>query len=116
MAAAATITACLPSVYYLMRTPNNKQFLLALFNVSMAFFLFSFHVHEKQILLPLLFFGLLIHDMRHYFTFFVTVTTFSMAKLFAMDKSHASYLPLLAAFHYFSKKLEACMLNSYRVG
>ena len=82
----------------------------------MGFYLFSFHVHEKQILLPLLFFGLLIHDMRHFFSLFVTTTTFSLAKLFTMDKSHASYLPLMVGFHYFMKRFEACMVNSYRIG
>lgn len=116
MAAVATISACLPSLVYLMKTPNNKQFLLALYNVSMAFFMFSFHVHEKQVLLPLLFYGLMIHDFRHFFSIFVTVTNFSMAKLYGMDKNYMSYPPLIIGFHYFAKKLEACMINNFRIG
>lgn len=116
IAALATILACTPSLLYLISTPNNKQFLLSLFSVSMSFFMFSFHVHEKQILLPLLFFGILIHDFRHFFSVFVTVTNFSMAKLYTMDKNHFIYPPLMIGSHYFFKKLEACLINEFRLG
>lgn len=115
IATVATISACLPSILYLIRSPNNKQFLFALYNVSMAFFMFSFHVHEKQILLPLLFFGLLVQDFRYFFSLFVTVTNFSMAKLYGMDKNYMSYPPLIIGFHYFAKKLEACIVNDFKV-
>lgn len=116
LAACATFLACTPSLFYLMRSPNPKQFLLALFSVSMAFYLFSFHVHEKQILLPTLFFGVLIHEFRHFFSLFVATATFSMAKLFAMDKCHAVYPALLFGYQYFAKKVEACMVNGYKIG
>lgn len=98
-----TLSSCIPSCIYLLKTPNPRQFLLALFNVSLNFFLFSFHVHEKQILCPLLFFSLLILDFKHYFSIFITVCNFSMAQLYVKDKNHVNYFALTLAFHYVVK-------------
>lgn len=42
------------SLYALFKKTNIQVFLMVLFNVSMGFFLFSFHVHEKTILLPMI--------------------------------------------------------------
>ena len=44
----------IPSLYLLFKRPSNKQFILGLSSVSLSYFLFSFHVHEKSILFPLL--------------------------------------------------------------
>lgn len=48
---AATGVALLPSSLDLFLRPNVKKFILSLINSSLAFFLFSFQVHEKTILL-----------------------------------------------------------------
>lgn len=49
-----TLMAILPSSVNVFKQNFSKQrLLLALFNSSMAFFLFSFQVHEKAIILPL---------------------------------------------------------------
>ncbi|KAI4454391.1 dolichyl glycosyltransferase [Holotrichia oblita] len=48
---ATTLTALLPSSIDLFVRPNIKKFVPALINSSLAFFLFSFQVHEKSILL-----------------------------------------------------------------
>ena len=34
--------------------PKKWVFTLSLFNISLAFYFFSYHVHEKTILIPLL--------------------------------------------------------------
>ena len=57
MSTAATLTASLPSNLMLLLKPTQQNFLFSLLNTSLAFFLFSFHVHEKTILvvaIPLL--------------------------------------------------------------
>jgi len=46
-----TLLTALPSNLALFWLPSKDQFILALFNTSMSFFLFSYHVHEKSILL-----------------------------------------------------------------
>jgi alpha-1,3-glucosyltransferase len=111
-----TLSSCLPSLWYLFRAPTQKQFLLSLFTVSMNFFLFSFHVHEKQILCPLLFFALLLLEFKHFLTITVTVANFSMAQLYVKDKNHINYIALTIGFHYCVKQIEACMINSFKVG
>jgi len=49
-----TTLSILPSCAMLFRRPSVKNFYLSLFNVSLCFYLFSFQVHEKTILLPCL--------------------------------------------------------------
>ena len=48
----ATLLASLPSCVQLVRKPTARSFRYSLVVVSLAFFLFSFQVHEKSILLP----------------------------------------------------------------
>lgn len=50
----ATLVAFLPSMVAEIANPSPTGFLLCLANTAMAFFMFSFQVHEKSILLPLL--------------------------------------------------------------
>ncbi|CAF0791522.1 unnamed protein product [Rotaria sp. Silwood1] len=49
-----TSLSILPSCYMLFRRPTVRNFYISLFNVSLCFYLFSFQVHEKTILLPCL--------------------------------------------------------------
>jgi len=48
-----TLIASLPAVFCLIKKPENDKFKLSLFVISMSFFFFSYHVHEKTILFPL---------------------------------------------------------------
>ncbi|KAJ3112248.1 Glucosyltransferase-like protein [Phlyctochytrium bullatum] len=50
----ATLLAVLPSSLHAFWTPTPRNFMFALTNGALAFFLFSFQVHEKSILIPLL--------------------------------------------------------------
>lgn len=51
---ATTLAACLPSLVGLFRHPTPHRFVYSLITCSLAFFMFSFQVHEKTILLPAL--------------------------------------------------------------
>jgi ALG6, ALG8 glycosyltransferase family len=81
----------------------------------MAFYLFSFHVHEKHIILPLLFFGLAINDFKHYFSMFVFVASWSMYDMIQDEMNTSTLIGLVIGFHYFVRKLEGVMLNSFRI-
>ncbi|KAI8899124.1 glycosyl transferase [Globomyces pollinis-pini] len=50
----STLIAVLPSCVHLFLRPQMERFIVALAISSLGFFLFSFQVHEKSILLPLL--------------------------------------------------------------
>ncbi|KAK9807380.1 hypothetical protein WJX73_009447 [Symbiochloris irregularis] len=51
---AATLAAAAPSMLHQVLRPSPRGLLLCMANSAFAFFLFSFQVHEKSILLPLL--------------------------------------------------------------
>uniref|UniRef100_A0A8C6WMY3 Alpha-1,3-glucosyltransferase n=1 Tax=Neogobius melanostomus TaxID=47308 RepID=A0A8C6WMY3_9GOBI len=59
---ACTVLAVLPSSVRLLTKPTFWQFKLALVNSSLAFFLFSYQVHEKSILLASFMLPLLLKD------------------------------------------------------
>jgi len=50
----ATLAAFLPSMIAEIANPSPTGFVLCLANTAMSFFMFSFQVHEKSILIPLL--------------------------------------------------------------
>ncbi|KAJ4707105.1 Alpha-1,3-glucosyltransferase [Melia azedarach] len=50
----ATVLTCLPSMIQQVLAPSRRGFLYGLLNSSFSFYFFSFQVHEKSILLPLL--------------------------------------------------------------
>uniref|UniRef100_A0A1I8B8N4 Alpha-1,3-glucosyltransferase n=1 Tax=Meloidogyne hapla TaxID=6305 RepID=A0A1I8B8N4_MELHA len=51
MSTLLVLSTCLPSLYCLLLKPNGRNFRIALVICSLSFFLFSFQVHEKSILL-----------------------------------------------------------------
>lgn len=81
----------------------------------MAFYLFSFHVHEKHIILPLIFFGLAINEFKHFFSMLVNVASWSMLGMIKLERNTSTIIGLMLGFHYFVRKLEALMLNSFRI-
>jgi len=60
----------------------------------MSFFLFGFQVHEKQILSPLLIFGLLFGEVTEFLTLFTFMASFSMWMLYTNDYNHFNYIAL----------------------
>ncbi|CAJ0764697.1 7529_t:CDS:2 [Entrophospora sp. SA101] len=71
-----TLIAILPTCFYIGITTDKHQLVYSLANCSLAFFLFSFQVHEKSILLPALPITLLIMDEPFWSPLFINVATF----------------------------------------
>jgi hypothetical protein len=62
----------------------------------------------------MLFFALLIHDFKEYFTVFICICNFSLAALYHKDYNEVNYVGLLIPFFYFCKKFESCMLKGFK--
>ena len=88
---ATTFTLALPANIHLLFNPTNRNFVLGLVNTSLTFFLFSFQVHEKSILLaavPVCLLTLVEGDsvlVRQLVPWLLTITTFSMLPLLVKD-------------------------------
>jgi len=85
-----TFTLSLPSNIHLLFSPSRNIFLLSLVNTSLVFFLFSFQVHEKSILLAAIPVALLTflgmdYSMNMVVPWFLTISTFSMLPLLIKD-------------------------------
>ncbi|XP_038134297.1 dolichyl pyrophosphate Man9GlcNAc2 alpha-1,3-glucosyltransferase isoform X2 [Cyprinodon tularosa] len=82
---ALTLLAALPSSIRVLMKPTFWHFKLALVNSSLAFFLFSYQVHEKSILLAALPVCLLLNEFPFMSIWFLQASTFSMLPLFLKD-------------------------------
>lgn len=95
---ACTATALLPSSISLLVKPKKKQFLYALVSSSLAFFLFSFQVHEKSILVAAVP-AILLFPMEPFMVFwFLQVSTFSMLPLLVKDGLLVAFVGLSVAY------------------
>ncbi|KAJ0234527.1 dolichyl pyrophosphate Man9GlcNAc2 alpha-1,3-glucosyltransferase [Hirschfeldia incana] len=95
---AATVLASLPSMVQQILSPSNEGFLYGLLNSSMAFYLFSFQVHEKSILMPFLAATLLALKIPDHFNHLTYYALFSMFPLLYRDKLLLPYLTLHLLF------------------
>ncbi|XP_068445581.1 dolichyl pyrophosphate Man9GlcNAc2 alpha-1,3-glucosyltransferase [Clinocottus analis] len=115
-----TLLAVLPSCIRLLTKPSFWQFKLALVNSSLAFFLFSYQVHEKSILLAALPVCLLLNDLPLMAVWFLQASTFSMLPLFLKDGLLVPYVVTSLAFLFFSiyllSALETCSEDELRLG
>lgn len=96
-----TLISLLPSSIDLFLRPNVNKFVLSLINCSLSFFLFSFQVHEKSILLCAI--PVLLHmpfDPMPCFWFLITCS-FSMLPLLLKDGLYFSYF-ILTVFYFTS--------------
>ncbi len=99
VAGICTLILALPSAYALLRrAPTTRTFLHALSSTGLAFFLCSFQVHEKSILVPLLPISLLATDGRSKVGLFVTVSVFSLYPLLEKDLLGTQYLVVFTAW------------------
>lgn len=94
----ATVISSLPSRIQQIRTPSKHGFLYALLNSAFSFYLFSFQVHEKSILLPLLPASLLALEEPLLFAWLTHFGMLSMFPLLCRDKLKLAYLALSALF------------------
>ena len=95
----ATIVSLAPMAIDLMRRrPSPPQLVYALFNSSIGFFLFSYQVHEKGILMPLLLSACLMGVDPFPNALFAVVATFSMSPLLLRDGLAVPYFVTLFVF------------------
>ncbi|OWZ24650.1 Dolichyl pyrophosphate Man9GlcNAc2 alpha-1,3-glucosyltransferase [Phytophthora megakarya] len=88
-----------PSIIDLIRRkPSNLRFVLSLAICSLSFFLFSFQVHEKTILLPLLPISLLFAHNALLSGWFSVLSTFSMYFLLKKDGLVLPYIVLQLSY------------------
>ncbi|KAH7647559.1 glucosyltransferase [Cryptosporidium bovis] len=93
----ATSIGFIPSCLSNLKSPTKKKFELSLFASSLSFFLFSWQVHEKSIILPLTP-ALLLMDVFPWLPLNMTiVSSFSLITLSILDKS-VPYLLIFAIF------------------
>ncbi|KAG3010572.1 putative dolichyl pyrophosphate Man9GlcNAc2 alpha-1,3-glucosyltransferase [Phytophthora cactorum] len=96
---AMTIIGFSPSIIDLLRRkPTNLRFVLSLAICSLSFFLFSFQVHEKTILLPLLPISFLFAHNALLSGWFSVLSTFSMYFLLKKDGLVLPYIVLQLAY------------------
>ncbi|EER07927.1 dolichyl glycosyltransferase, putative, partial [Perkinsus marinus ATCC 50983] len=90
-----TLLASLPSVLDCIfrppQTNKRQRFLACLFQSSLSFFLFSWQVHEKAILLPLLPAMLLLPDQPIFSVSFGMLSTLSLWRLMEKDNLQVTY-------------------------
>lgn len=75
-----------------------RLFLLTMFNTSLNCFLFSYHVHEKSIMLPALAAILLTPWYPKETIWFITISSLSMYPLFNQEGSHLALLCVTGFF------------------
>ncbi|KAM5256422.1 dolichyl pyrophosphate Man9GlcNAc2 alpha-1,3-glucosyltransferase [Ctenodactylus gundi] len=80
-----TLLSLLPTCVRLALRPSPRAFRLTLVSCALSFFLFSFQVHEKSILLVALPVCLVLHETPFMSTWFLLVSTFSMVPLLLKD-------------------------------
>ncbi|XP_053326040.1 dolichyl pyrophosphate Man9GlcNAc2 alpha-1,3-glucosyltransferase [Spea bombifrons] len=95
---ACTLLSLIPTCIKLTARPSFWGFKLALVSCSLSFFLYSFQVHEKSILLVSLPVCLIINDVPLMSTWFLLVSTFSMLPLLIKDGLLMSYVITTLAF------------------
>ncbi|EXB51439.1 putative dolichyl pyrophosphate Man9GlcNAc2 alpha-1,3-glucosyltransferase [Morus notabilis] len=99
----ATISACLPSMFQQIWAPSKQGFLYGLLNSAFSFYLFSFQVHEKSILLPLLPASLLAIEEPFVHSWMTHYALFSMFPLVVRDKLVLPYIALSPLFFLFNR-------------
>ncbi|NXN30856.1 ALG6 glucosyltransferase, partial [Nycticryphes semicollaris] len=82
---AVTFLSLLPACIKLTVHPSLRGFKFALVSCALSFFLFSFQVHEKSILLVSVPVCLIINEIPFMATWFLLVSTFSMLPLLLKD-------------------------------
>ncbi|CAD8180060.1 unnamed protein product [Paramecium octaurelia] len=101
LAAILTLLFSIPSLIRLFKQPN--LFRHTLFIVSQTFFLFSFHVHEKTILLPIILLLISQKDYGYLVYDYTIIATITHHPLMIEDKLFIEYCVLLVLFFIFTR-------------
>lgn len=96
-----TAISLLPSVVNLFRRPTYNNFILSSIICSLSFYLFSFQVHEKSILLVAI--PVILYLPANIFTsiWFLLISVFSMSPLLYKDKLFIPYVSLTVLYYLF---------------
>jgi alpha-1,3-glucosyltransferase len=105
MSVLLTLLSSSPSIYAIIvyRKSSKKITLMSFFIVSMSFFLYSFHVHEKTILVPFLAFLLNFKEIKEILPTFTLVSLFSLYPLLQREDQLIPYT-ILMFFGYLSAR------------
>jgi alpha-1,3-glucosyltransferase len=103
----ATLLTVLPAMAQQIRSPSRKGLLLCMASSAFSFFLFSYQVHEKSILLPLLPVTLLAPDVPALAAWLPAVAAFSMYPLLKKDGLSLAYGALLLFWAAFTLPSQA---------
>ncbi|NWU34618.1 ALG6 glucosyltransferase, partial [Hylia prasina] len=95
---AVTFLSLLPACIKLTVQPSLRGFKFALVSCALSFFLFSFQVHEKSILLVSVPVCLVINEIPFMATWFLLVSTFSLLPLLLRDRLLLPYAVTTPAF------------------
>uniref|UniRef100_A0A8C8SRW6 Alpha-1,3-glucosyltransferase n=1 Tax=Pelusios castaneus TaxID=367368 RepID=A0A8C8SRW6_9SAUR len=95
---AITFLSLLPTCIKLTLQPSLRGFKFALASCALSFFLFSFQVHEKSILLVSLPVCLIINEVPFMSTWFLLVSTFSLLPLLLKDGLLLAYIVTTLGF------------------
>ncbi|XP_074817704.1 dolichyl pyrophosphate Man9GlcNAc2 alpha-1,3-glucosyltransferase [Natator depressus] len=93
-----TFLTLLPACIKLTLQPSLRGFKFALISCALSFFLFSFQVHEKSILLVSIPVCLMINEIPLMSTWFLLVSTFSLLPLLLKDGLLLAYVVTTLAF------------------
>jgi len=103
---ATTALSFLPSCVHVMRNPTPRAFLHCLVISSFSFFLFSYQVHEKSILIPVVPAALLVmypserYDALLQYLHLLLIATFSMFPLLRKDRLLGPYVVAMVTLTY----------------
>lgn len=101
----STVVCMLPTSLHLFARPTFRHFRYALLNASLIFFLLSYHVHEKTILLAAIPACMVVSEEPFMVTWFLTVSTASLLPLMVKDGLTIPLVALtvlfLAITHYY---------------
>ncbi|XP_054161482.1 dolichyl pyrophosphate Man9GlcNAc2 alpha-1,3-glucosyltransferase-like isoform X2 [Oppia nitens] len=98
MSLLTTVVALMPSSYAVFKKPTIDNLKYSLINSSLIFFLFSFQVHEKSILMVSICVLLLMDKHPLCCLWFVVISTFSLQPLLIKDSLMIPYFSLIIFF------------------
>ncbi|KAI1709980.1 ALG6, ALG8 glycosyltransferase family domain-containing protein [Ditylenchus destructor] len=106
ISATMVLASVVPSLLILLKYPSDRNFRASLVISSLSFYLFSFQVHEKTILMVAIPALLMLSEMPQAIPWFLSVSMFSMYPLCIKDNM-PEILPLFITYHFFSSSIIA---------
>ena len=101
-----TLLGCLIPIYVIYKIPklNKKICSQCFFIVSFSYYLFSFHVHEKTIIIPFLAYLINLPNMKKILPSFTLIGMFSLFPLLKRENQIVPYYVTCVTFYLISKQ------------